>query len=33
MGKISQEDFERARNELSIEVAGVLEEIRRHEQR
>ena len=33
MGKISQEDFQRARNELSIEVAGVLEEIRRHEQR
>ena len=33
MGKITQEDFDRAKNELSIEVAGVLEEIRQHEQR
>jgi hypothetical protein len=33
MGKISQEDFDRAKNELSIELAGVLEEIRQHGQR
>lgn len=32
MGKISQQDFDRAKNELSLEVAGVLVEIRRHEQ-
>jgi hypothetical protein len=33
MGKVSREDFDRAKHELSLEVAGVLEEIRRHGQR
>jgi hypothetical protein len=32
MGKVSREDFDRAKTELSIEVAGVLEELRRHGQ-
>jgi hypothetical protein len=30
MGKVSQPDFERSKQELSREVAGVLEELRRH---
>lgn len=33
MGKISPEDFERSKQELSLEVAVILDEIRRHEQR
>lgn len=30
MGKVGQGDFERSKRELSIEVAEILEEIRRH---
>jgi len=31
MGKVSREDFERSKQELSREVARVLEELRRYE--
>ena len=31
MGKVSREDFERSKQELTREVAQVLEELRRHE--
>jgi len=33
MGKVSHEDFERSKHELSLEVASILEEIRRHGKR
>lgn len=30
MGKVGREDFERSKQELSLEVAKILEEMRRH---
>ena len=30
MGKVSDEDFERTKQELTVDVARILEEIRRH---